>query len=60
MKLFYIIKQCGRVCHCVEYLQFKETKDIQFYNQCYHNILSLNKFSTKFKIKTNKIKNNKL
>lgn len=54
------IRQCGRVCHCVEYLNLKKKKDFQFYLKCYQNLISKDKFYNKFEKKSYKIKTIKL
>ena len=33
--ILHNIKQCNRVCYCVEYLQFRKLKDYQVYLKCY-------------------------
>lgn len=57
---FNNIRQCGRICHCVEYLDFKRNKNLQFYIKCYNKLISKDKIYYKFKRKTNKIKTIKL
>ena len=42
---FHNIRQCGRVCYCAEYLNFKKRSDVDLFNvnspEDYENLLSL-------------------
>jgi hypothetical protein len=59
MKPIHNIRQCGRLCHCIEYLNFKKIKEFQFYIKCYNKIIDKGKFYNKFENKSYKIKNSK-